>query len=143
MPRCQTSGDLGNSQSMEHDGLVASMKQLSEDLVLLVRKELESAREEMAEKAKSAGIGVGMLSGSALTGLMTLGSLTALVILALSLVVAPWLAALIVTLLWTGATAFLAIGGQKKIHDAGSLMPEKTIEGVKEDIRHAKARAKR
>ena len=119
------------------------MKQLSEDVVLLVRKELESARSEMTEKAKTAGIGVGMLSGSALTGLMTLGSLTALLILGLSLVVAPWIAALIVTLIWSGVTAFLVLGGKKKIADAGSLMPEKTIEGVKEDIRHAKASVKR
>jgi len=119
------------------------MKQLSEDLILLVRKELESARAEMTEKAKTAGLGVGMLSGSALTGLMTLGSLTALLILALSLAVAPWLAALIVTLLWTAATAFLALSGKKKIQDAGSLMPEKTIEGVKDDIRHAQANVKR
>ena len=37
------------------------MKQLSEDVVLLVRKELESARAEMTEKAKTAGVGVGML----------------------------------------------------------------------------------
>lgn len=128
---------------MDPHDLAASMKQLSEDVVLLVRKELESARAEMTEKAKTAGVGVGMLSGSALTGLMTLGSLTALLILVLALVVAPWLAALIVTLIWSAVTAFLVLGGKKKIRDAGSLMPEKTIEGVKEDIRHAKASIKR
>lgn len=119
------------------------MKQLSEDLLLLVRKELETAREEIAEKVKTAGVGVGMLSGSALTGLMTLGSLTALLILALSLVLAPWLAALIITLLWAAVTAVLALGGRKKIQDAGPLMPEKTIEGVKEDLRYAQSRIKR
>jgi len=115
------------------------LKQLSQDLVLLVRKELELARDEMSEKAKSAGAGVGMLSGSALTGLMTLGSLTALLILALSMAMAPWLAALIVTLLWGAVTAFLALSGKKKIQDAGSLLPEQTIENVKEDIAWAKS----
>jgi len=115
------------------------MKQLSQDLVLIFRKELESARDEMTGKAKSAGAGVGMLSGSAITGLMTAGSLTALLIIALSLVVAPWLAALIVTLLWAAATAILALSGKKKLQEAGSLMPEQTIENLKEDVRRAKS----
>jgi hypothetical protein len=124
---------------MDVDKVGASMKQLSEDVVLLVRKELELARDEMTEKAKSAGAGVGMLSGSAITGLLTLGSLTALLVLSLALVVAPWLAALIVTILWGGVTAALALSGKKKIQAAGSLMPEQTIENVKEDIAWAKS----
>lgn len=115
------------------------LKQLSQDLVLLVRKELELARDEMSEKAKSAGAGVGMLSGSALAALMTLGSLTAVGILALSLAVAPWLAALIVAVVWAAVTAALALSGKKKIQDAGSLLPEQTIENVKEDIAWAKS----
>lgn len=121
------------------EGLAAWMKQLSEDLVLIVRTELKSARDEMNEKAKNAGAGVGMLSGSAITGLMTAGSLTALLIIALSLVVAPWLAALIVTLLWAAVTAFLALSGKKKLQEAGSLMPEQTIEHIKEDVAWAKS----
>jgi hypothetical protein len=124
---------------MEVEKMAASMKQLSEDVVLLVRKELELARDEMAEKAKSAGAGVGMLSGSAIAGLMTLGSLTAMWILVLSLAVAPWLAALIVTVVWAVVTAVLALSGKKKIQAAGSLMPEQTIENVKEDIAWAKS----
>ena len=139
----QTSGDLGNIPAMDAESLAASMKQLSEDILILVRKELAAARAEMAEKAKSAGLGVGMLSGSAITALLTLGSLTALLILALSLAVAPWLAALIVTLLWTAVTAFLALSGKKKIQDAGPLLPEQTIEAVKEDLRESRLSSRR
>jgi type IV secretory pathway TrbD component len=130
---------MSDDDRSHHDGLAASMKQLSQDLVLIFRKELESARDEMTDKAKSAGAGVGMLSGSAITGLMTAGSLTALLIIALSLVVAPWLAALIVTLLWAAATAVLALSGKRKLQEAGSLMPEQTIENLKEDVRRAKS----
>ncbi len=97
------------------------------------------ARQEIAEKVKSAGVGAGMLSGSAITGLLTLGSLTALMILALSLVVAPWLAALIVTVLWAVVTAVLALSGKKKIQDAGPFIPEETIKNVKEDVEWAKS----
>ena len=124
---------------MDAEKMAASMKQLSQDIIVLVRNELELAREEMTEKAKSAGAGVGMLSGSAVAGFLTLGSLTALLILALSLAVAPWIAALIVTLVWGGVTAVLALSGKKKIQAAGSLLPEQTIENVKEDIAWAKS----
>jgi len=124
---------------MDAEKMAASMKQLSEDIIVLVRNELKLAREEMAEKAKSAGAGAGMLGGSAVTGLLTLGSLTALLILALSLAVAPWIAALIATLVWGAVTAVLALSGKKKIQAAGSLLPEQTIENVKEDIAWAKS----
>lgn len=113
-----------------------------EDVAVLVRKELEFARDEITEKIKSAGIGAGMLSGSAIAGLMTLGSLTALLILALSLVVAPWLAALIVTIVWAAITGALALAGKKKIADAGPFVPEQTIQNVKDDIRWVQGGAK-
>jgi hypothetical protein len=51
----------------EHEGIGAAVKQLSEDLGILVRKEMELARREMTAKLQSAGVGAGMLGGSALT----------------------------------------------------------------------------
>ncbi len=115
-----------------------SLKRFAGDIAVLVRDDLRSARDEMAEKAKTAGVGAGMLSGSALTGLMTLFSLTALVIIALALAMPAWLAALIVTILWAIATAILALMGKRKIQEAGPPIPEQTIENVKEDLRAAR-----
>lgn len=118
------------------------LKQLAGDIAILVRKEIDSGREEMSGKLKSAGVGAGMLSGSALTGLITLGSLTALIIIALATVVAAWLAALIVTLLWAIATAVLALGGKSKIQEATPLAPTETIENIKEDVQWAQRELK-
>jgi len=126
----------------QHEGIAAAVKQLSQDLALLVRKELELARREMTEKAKSAGVGAGMLSGSAVAGLLTLGSLTALLILAISLALAPWLAALIVTVMWAVVTAVLAISGKSKIQNAGPFVPEQTIQNVREDVEWAQSGVK-
>jgi hypothetical protein len=126
-------------QQPEPEGLGGSLKQLSEDLGLLVRKELELARNELAEKAKTAGIGAGMLSGSAISGLLTLGSLTACLILVLSLAIPAWLSALAVTVLWAIVTGVLAIAGKKKIQETGSLVPEKTLANVKEDVQWAQS----
>lgn len=100
---------------------------------------MELARREMMEKVKTAGVGAGMLSGSAITGLLTLGSLTALLIVAIGLALPLWLSALIVTAMWAAITAVLALTGKKKIQDAGPLVPEQTIQSVKEDVQWAQS----
>jgi hypothetical protein len=113
-------------------------KRLADDLAILIRKEFELARAEVAGKVRSAGIGAGLLGGSAITAALALASLTIFAILALSLVLAPWIAAGIVTAVWCVVTVVLALAGQKKIKDAGSLLPEQTIENVIEDVKWAK-----
>jgi len=116
------------------------VKRLAQDITLLVRKEIDSAREEMTSTLKSAGFGAGMLSGSAIAALMMLGSLTAVLILALATVLAPWLSALIVTIVWGAIAALRALSGKKKMQEAVPLVPSETIESIKEDIEWAKHR---
>ncbi len=128
---------MANDGRPEHEGIAAAVKQLSEDVGILIRKELELARSEMMSKAKTAGVGAGMLSASAITGLLTLGSLTALLIIAISLALPTWLSALIVTALWAAVTAVLALSGKNRIQNAGPLVPEQTIQQVKEDVEWA------
>ena len=121
----------------------SSLQQLASDILLLVREELELAKTELAEKAKSAGLGAGMLSASALTGTLTLGCLTVLIIVALASVLPLWGAVFIATILWAAITASLALLGKKKVEDATPFVPEQTIENVKEDIARARARVNR
>ena len=63
---------------------------------MLARDELKLAQLEMARKGKRAGTGAGMLGGSGLIALYGVGCLIACAIIALSGVLAAWLAALIV-----------------------------------------------
>ena len=102
---------------------------------------LELARAEMVEKAKSAGMGAGLLSGSLLTANMTFFALTMLLIFGLSAFVQQWIAALIVTLLWACATAVLALTGKQKLAQAGPPIPEEAIANVKADLENAKDEA--
>ena len=99
---------MNDRNDNQGDSFPEQLKQFAGDIAVIVREDLRSAVDEMAEKAKTAGVGAGMLSGSALTAFMTLFSLTALVIISLALAMPAWLAALIVTLLWAIATAALA-----------------------------------
>ena len=116
------------------ESFAGSVTQFAKDVALLIREDLESARDEMVEKAKTAGMGAGMLSGSAVAGLLTLACLTVVLIMALSLILAPWIAALIVTVLWALVTAALAMAGKRKFQDVGSPLPEKTIRNVKREL---------
>ena len=117
-------------------------KKLSGDLSLLVRQELDLFRVEMTEKGKAAGQAGVVLSGAAVVGLLALGALTATLILVLSLVMAPWLAALIVTVVYGVVAAVMAVTGKRKVEDVLPPTPKQTVETVKEDVEWAKTQAK-
>jgi uncharacterized membrane protein YqjE len=110
------------------------VKDLSEQASTLVRKEVELAKVEMAEKGKKAGAGLGLLAGAGVAGLLMLGALTAFLVLALDEGMDAWLAALIVTVLWGVVAGGLALVGRNKLREVGKPVPEKTVESVKEDI---------
>jgi len=114
------------------------LKRLSNETTTLVKMELDLAKAEMTQKGKEAGTGAGLLSGGAVAGLMALGSLTAFLILLLDGALANWLAALLVTLLWTAVAGVLALQGKEKLQAAAPPAPEQTIETVKEDVQWAK-----
>src|ERR1700748_1514475 len=85
------------------------VKQLSEQSSRLARQEVELAKAELAYKGKRAGIGAGMFGGAGAFGFYGFGALTAAAILALSLVVAGWLAALIIAVVYGAIAGILAL----------------------------------
>lgn len=121
----------------------SSIQQLVGDLTILFREEIELAKTELAEKIKAAAVGAGMLSGSAMAGIITLGCLTALAAVSLSIVIPSWAALLAVTVLWASVTIILALIGKRKVEDATPFLPEQTIKNVKQDVARARRRAKR
>jgi uncharacterized membrane protein YqjE len=122
-----------------HDRPIGELlKQLADETATLVRRELDLAKAEMREKAGKAGPGFGMWGAAGLTALLALGSLTAFLILALDGAMPNWLAALIVGLVYAGVAGVLYLRGKRRVEEAGSPVPEKTIETVKEDVQWAK-----
>jgi hypothetical protein len=120
-------------------GEVAS--QLTHDLSLLVRQEMELAKAEMRQKGKIALPGLGMIGAAGVVALCAAGALTAFVVLVLATFLDGWLAALLTALLLGGAAALLAVLGKERVEDAGTPIPEQTIETVKEDAQWMKERA--
>lgn len=122
-----------------HDRPIGELlKQLADETATLVRRELDLAKAEMREKAGKAGPGFGMWGAAGVTALLALGSLTAFLILALDGAMPNWLAALIVGLVYAAVAGVLYLRGKRRVEEAGSPIPEKTIETVKEDVQWAK-----
>jgi uncharacterized membrane protein YqjE len=118
------------------------VKDLSRDISELVRQEVELARAEMTEKGKKAGLGLGMFGGSAAFALVTLGGSMATIIVLLDKLMPLWLAALITTLAYGAVAALLAMRGRDELKEAGTPIPTRTRDSVKEDIQWAKTSAK-
>jgi uncharacterized membrane protein YqjE len=114
------------------------LKQLANETTMLVRQELDLAKAEMREKAGKAGPGFGMWGAAGITALLALGSLTAFLILALDGAMPNWLAALIVGLVYAAIAGLLYLRGKRRVDEAGSPVPQKTIDTVKEDVQWAK-----
>lgn len=135
-------------QDPTHDEQLAELpmaqllKRLSDQATLLVREEVALAKAELSEKGKQAGQGAGMFGGAAVAALYGVGALTTAAILALSLALASWLAALIVAVVLFAVAAGAALAGKKRVKRATPPMPEQTVETVKEDVQWAKTRAR-
>jgi len=127
-----------NQEDLKQHSLGELFKELSEETTILLRKELQLAQAELTEKGRRAGRGAGLFGGAGVIGLLALGALTACFIAALATAMPTWLAALIVTVVYGIAAGVLAMQGKEKISEAGSPMPEQTVETLKEDAQWAK-----
>ena len=118
-------------------GIGELVKDLAGQTSTLVRQEIKLAQAEVTEKGKVAGRGAGMLAGAGVAALLMLGTLTAVLVVALDSALPLWLAALIVTVIWGVVAAVLAQSGRKALQAATPPVPQ-TVETVKEDIQWAK-----
>jgi uncharacterized membrane protein YqjE len=124
----------GVREDLRERGMGDLVKELSGQVSVLMRQEIELARTEATEKAKKAGVGAGMLGGAGVAALLMLGSLTAFLILVLALAMPNWAAALIVTGVWAVVAGVLALLGREKVREVRTPVPEKTVETMKEDV---------
>jgi uncharacterized membrane protein YqjE len=118
------------------------MRELADQTTSLVRKEIELAKLELAEKGKKAGMGAGMFGGAGLFGVGAFATLTTCLVLALDTVVSGWLAALIVTVVYAAIAGVLALRGKQQVKQAGPPVPERALDSTKEDLEWVKTRAK-
>lgn len=119
------------------------IKRATEQTSRLVREELHLAQLEMQEKAKHAGIGIGMFGAAGVVALFGVATLIATAVLLLATALDAWLAALIVAAVLLAAAGGMAVFGKQQVAEATPPLPEQAIDSVHEDIDEIKARSHR
>jgi uncharacterized membrane protein YqjE len=120
-------------QSPADRSLGELVKFVSEDLSHLVRSEIRLAQVEVRQKAKGLGAGIGAFGAAGVLALFGVGLLLTTIVLALSLVLPGWLAALIVTVIVFVIAGIAALLGKKKVDAAGPPVPTRAVDSVKDD----------
>ena len=110
------------------------VREVAADLSTLMRQEFELAKAETKREVAKAGKAGGMFGGAGLAGWMTVLFASLAVMFALGAVMPLGWAALIVAVLWGVATAVLFAVGRSRMRTV-DMVPEKTVESVKEDVR--------
>ena len=113
------------------------VSQLSSQTSRLIRDEMQLAQAEFKESIKHAGIGAGLMSGTALLAALGAASLVAAAIAALALALPVWMSAVIVAIVLVAAAGVVALAGKRQLGEA-SPTPEMTVANVKTYIREVK-----
>lgn len=111
---------------------------LSEKMSTLIRSEIALAKAEMAEKAKHAGVGLGLFAGAGVLAFWGTGLLIATIVLGIAEGLPAWLAALIVTILVFVVAAVLGLIGKKQLEQGTPPVPEKAQTSIKADVEAVK-----
>jgi hypothetical protein len=135
--------DTVTAKQLTDQSLSELVQRLSNQTSTLVRKEIQLAQQELQNKGKRAGLGVGLLGAGGLVALYAVGALIAAAVLGLATAVPPWLAALIVAVALFAIAGVLALLGKKQVQRAMPPKPETAIESVQSDIAEVKERAGR
>lgn len=127
-------GDLDpvKLREQEQRSLGELFKQLASDTGILVRKEVELAKTEMAGKAKVVAKDSAMIAGGGVLAYYASFLLLAALVLALGTIMPLWASALIVGVVLAavaGAIAFIGVKKLKKVDPA----PRETIRTLKEN----------
>jgi uncharacterized membrane protein YqjE len=110
---------------------------ISNDLSQLFRQEVELAKVELKQEASKAGKAAGMLGAAGFAGYLAVVLLSFALVFALSNVMDPGWAALIVAVIWGIVGAVLFVNGRKKLKTVDP-MPRRTVDTIKEDAQWLK-----
>ena len=114
------------------------VRQLTEQSNELARKEIELAKAELEAKARTVGTGIGAFGGAGVVSFLALGALTATLILGLAETLDPWLAALVVTVVYSAIAGVMALIGRRKVEEATPPTPDRAFENTRRDVEEIK-----
>jgi uncharacterized membrane protein YqjE len=126
----------------EDESVAELVRQASEQTAKLVRSEIRLAQLELQEKAKHAGIGVGLFAGAGIVAVLGVGTIVSTAILLLATAVKhDWLAALIVAVVLFAVAGVMTLTAKHQIEQATPPTPEDAIGSVRDDVHEIKTRS--
>lgn len=124
-----------------------SLVQLLADIPVIVRElvagEIELLKQEMITKLKALGVGAGLLVVALIFVFGMLGVLLTAAVLALSLVMPGWLAALIVAAVLLVIAIIFGLVGYRVLKRGVPPLPNETLAGLRQDLNVIKGVGKR
>jgi len=109
----------------------------------LFHREVELLKAELIAKLKALGVGGGLIAGAAVVLLFMIGVLLTSAVLALSLVMPGWLAALIVAAFLLIVAGILALIGYRILKRGIPPLPTESIDSLQKDYRAIRGIGKR
>ena len=109
-------------------------RRLFADVRLVVERQAQLAKLELEDKGsrlRTAGVEI---AAAVFVAVFGLGVLIAAAVLALTIVLPAWAAALIVGAVLVAVAAVLFLMGRARLRSLGSLAPTETIEAAREDV---------
>jgi uncharacterized membrane protein YqjE len=101
----------------------------------LIRDEIAQIKNELVEKLKQAGIGIGLFAGAAVFGIGGALTLLTTIIAVIALWLPVWLSALIVTVVLFVLAGILALLGLGRVKKGVPPVPKDALDSVKTDVK--------
>ena len=127
----------------EERSLKELFSEMTGEVSLLVRKEVELAKLEMKEKASLAAKGGVAMAVGGVTGLFALLLLSFAAAWGLAEILAPGVAFVIVGVVYLVVAAVMFSSGRKKLAQMKPPMPEQALTTIKQDVQVAKGSLQR
>jgi uncharacterized membrane protein YqjE len=118
----------------ERKGLFALISDVPRLVTDLVKGEIELAKLELTAKAKTFGVGAGLIAGALIVLLLFVTMLLTAAVLGLGEIMPPWLAALLVAFVLLLIAAILAFIGYKSVQKALPPKPERAMRNLERDL---------
>ncbi|MFO7689697.1 MAG: phage holin family protein [Cryobacterium sp.] len=114
--------------------LFALIGELPGQISTLVRAELDAFKAEFASKAKNIGLGAALFIVAGVFAFFAVGVFIALFVIALALVLPPWLATLIVAVSLLIVAVVLVLVGLNRVKAATEPDPEGVHASIRKDV---------
>jgi len=129
----RTPGERAQSERARARSLAQLVSDLPRLFVELLKAELNHLKAEFAEKAKYAGVGIGLFAVAAFLLFFAFGTLVAAAILGIAVALPGWAAALIVFGALVIIAVVLALVGIRSLKKMDGVAPSQTIASIKQD----------